>query len=217
MRVVAVVSQKGGSGKSTIATEVAVVATQAGYRVRVLDLDPQATATLWGDARGGAEPTVLPAQHPRLKLMLDEAAAAGIDLVVIDTPPSADTPAHAAARVADLVLMPARPTAHDINAVGTSLKSVREIARRTPHVVVTQAQPGNVMTYQIEDALRAAEVDLCPVRHHFRAAYFKPLGAGRTAVEWEPASKAAGEVHALWSFVCGQVGLLETGPAHVSA
>ena len=56
-----------------------------------------------------------------------------------------------------------------------------------------------------------------PVRLYFRAAYFKPLGAGRTTVEWEPGSKAAGEVHALWSFICGQVGLSETGLAHTLA
>src|SRR3954452_2161562 len=157
MKVIAVVSQKGGAGKSTIATELAVMATKVGYRARVLDLDPQATATVWGDIRHGEAPQVLPAQQPRLKKLVDEAAAAGEDVVFIDTAAAGDRAAFDAATLADVVLVPARPSAHDMNAIGTTLKAIREIAKKPAFVVMNQAQVSNAITQQCVDTLVEAK------------------------------------------------------------
>ena len=109
MKVVAIISQKGGVGKTTIAVHLAVAAVQAGYTVALVDLDPQATAAQWSDWRGGENPAVVAAPHARLTPTLKEAAESGVDLVIIDSPPAADSAAVAAAKAADLVIIPTPP------------------------------------------------------------------------------------------------------------
>ena len=117
VRTIAIVSRKGGAGKTTLATHLAVAAEVAGLRAALFDLDPQASAALWADHRGEPFPAVVPAQAPRLAGLLAQARDGGADLVLIDTPPEADGIASAAAAVADLTLIPCRPSALDLDAV----------------------------------------------------------------------------------------------------
>jgi chromosome partitioning protein len=110
METIAVISQKGGAGKTTIALGLAVEAERAGLATVIFDLDPQGSAATRADSRGqGNPPDVVPAQAPRLPVLLDSAARQGAQLAIIDTPPHADTAALAAAQSADLVLIPCRP------------------------------------------------------------------------------------------------------------
>ena len=91
MKIVAVVCRKGGVGKTTIATHLAVAAEKLGLVTVVLDLDPQASAASWGDHRGkGSAPAVVAAQATRLPLLLKEAEDQDADLIILDTPPHAD-------------------------------------------------------------------------------------------------------------------------------
>ena len=91
MKTLAIVSRKGGAGKTTIALHLAVAAEAMGLTVAVFDLDPQASAALWGDRRGEGGPAVVPAQASRLGLLLDQARAQEADLVILDTAPHADS------------------------------------------------------------------------------------------------------------------------------
>jgi glycine/D-amino acid oxidase-like deaminating enzyme len=86
MKTIAIVGQKGGTGKTTLALSLAVAATEAGLRVVVIDLDPQATAANWADRRGQTTPAVLPAPPGRLRPVIEAAAAQGAALLIIDTP-----------------------------------------------------------------------------------------------------------------------------------
>ncbi len=95
MKTISIVSQKGGVGKTTLAVHLAVAAANAGYTVALIDLDPQATAAQWADWRGSDNPAVVAAPHARLGPTLAEAQKAGVDLVVIDSPPAADSAAVA--------------------------------------------------------------------------------------------------------------------------
>ena len=103
MRIISVICQKGGAGKTTIATNLAVLSERAGFPTVLLDLDPQATAAKWGDKRGGQAPDVVAAQAGRLPKLLDDARRQGADLAVIDTAPAADTAALEATRLRALI------------------------------------------------------------------------------------------------------------------
>ena len=125
MDVIAVIAQKGGTGKTTLALSMAVAAQQAGRTAAIIDLDPQASASNWGDRRKGDSPAVVSAQPGRLSQILKAAEESGADLVVIDTPPRAERAAMAAARAAHLVLVPCRPSIFDLETFSTTLDLIR--------------------------------------------------------------------------------------------
>jgi chromosome partitioning protein len=191
-------------GKTTIAINLA---EQARLATIVLDLDPQASATRWKDARGAeVPPDVVAAQASRLPGLLADAERQGCDLVVIDSAPNADSSALAAAKAADLILVPCRPSAFDLGAIEATL-SLAEIAAKPRFVVLNAAPPRSTITGEAASSLDAAGVKLAPVRLHQRMAYVNPLAAGRSAVEWEPRGKAAEELRELWVWVCTQLGM----------
>ena len=207
MRTVAIISRKGGAGKTTLSTHLAVAAEAHGLATALFDLDPQASAAVWSDHRGEQFPAVVPAQAPRLPGLLAQARANEADLVILDTPPEADAIATEAASHADLVLIPCRPSALDLNAIGASVRIARSADK--PFAVVTNAAP--VQGPEVEEmrtALAAAGVEMAPVILHHRKAFSARMQEGRTAQEVEPKGKAAGEIKALLLWVCDKVGML---------
>ncbi len=102
------------------ARSLAVAAQSAGNVVLIIDLDPQASACKWGDRRADDAPAVIDAQPARLANALDKAAAAGVDLTIIDTPARIEQAAAEAARAADLVLIPCKPSIHDLETLQTT-------------------------------------------------------------------------------------------------
>src|SRR4051794_22399323 len=127
MKIIDVVSQKGGAGKTTIATNLAVLAERAGYPTVLFDLDPQATAAKWGDKRAGTPPDVIAAQPGRLGRLLEEVRQQGAGLAIIDTAPAADNAALEATKVADLVLVPCQPSDFDLGAVGATVRMATQM------------------------------------------------------------------------------------------
>src|SRR5271168_5302420 len=114
MKTIAIISQKGGAGKTTLSVHLATAAAAAGHRTAIIDLDPQGTAASWGDRREAAEPEVISGQAVRLPAMVATAKENGADLLVLDTAPNADQAASYAAKIADLVLIPCRAAAFDL-------------------------------------------------------------------------------------------------------
>ena len=109
MKIVSVINQKGGSGKTTLALHLAVAASQAGRNTAVIDLDPQASSANWGDRRQAKGPVVRSAHASRLPQELQQIQDAGGEVVVVDTAPHADSAALEAAHASDLILIPCRP------------------------------------------------------------------------------------------------------------
>ena len=202
MKTISIISQKGGAGKTTLAVHLATAAHRAGLAVAVVDLDPQATARRWGDKRR-APPEVVSDHAVRLPTLLDTARANGAGMVIVDTAPNADQAALGAAKAADLVLIPCRPSAFDIEAVEATL-TLAEIAKKPAFVVLNAAAPRGVLTGEASAALAAKGGRVAPVVVHQRAAFVNAVIDGRTAMELEPAGKAAAEVAELWEFVRGQ-------------
>ncbi len=207
MKTLAVVSRKGGAGKTTISTHLAVVAETLGVATALFDLDPQASAALWADHRGESFPAVMPAQHPRLAALLKQAEAQGAGLVILDTPPEADTIASAAAEHADAILIPCRPSALDLNAIGASVRIARAVGK-VPFVVINAAPIQGTEVEEMRAALLAAGVEVAPIILHQRKAYSARMQEGRTATETEPKGKAAEEMRALFLWICERVGML---------
>src|SRR5438034_2146113 len=125
MDVIAVIAQKGGTGKTTLTLALAVAAQLAGKVTAIVDLDPQATASNWSDRREAESPVVVSAQPARLPHVLTSAEASGAALVLIDTPPRAEQAALAAAKAANLILIPYRPAIYDLETMATTLQLIR--------------------------------------------------------------------------------------------
>lgn len=205
MRTVAVVSQKGGAGKTTLALHVAVAAELAGYSTALIDMDPQGTAEAWSEWRKEAPPIVIPAKTATLARTLEKATAHGAELAVVDTPPLAEAEARAAAKAADLVLVPCRPNAFDLHSIRTTADLTRFAAK--PAFAVFNAGPVAAARLYVETTELVTEIGLQvgPVRLSERAAFRHATGSGQAAQEIEPDGKAAAEVAALWHWICQQV------------
>jgi chromosome partitioning protein len=215
MKTIAVLSQKGGTGKTTLALHLAVAAEAAGHMAAVIDLDPQSSAGGWGESRQAESPTVVIAHAPRLVSILQAAAANGASLAILDTAPHSQGDALAAAQAADAVLIPCRPGILDLRAISATVQIVR-LANK-PAVVVLNACPpqGRVLADEAAEAVRGYGVDMAPVRLTQRAAFTHALAGGQTAQEYEPDGKAAEEVRQLYEWACHFVGM-PTCPHEVS-
>jgi chromosome partitioning protein len=207
VKIISMVCQKGGAGKTTIATNLAVLAERAGYPTVLLDLDPQATAAKWGDKRGGNPPDVVAAQAGRLARLLEDAKRQGAGVAIIDTAPSADAAALEATKAADLVLVPCQPSDFDLGAVGSTVRVAEQIAGKQSWVVMNAVPPTSKITDEAISALAEAGVQVAPARLVRRLDFVNGLPAGQSAIEWNPKSKAAEEVRELWQWACQQVGL----------
>ncbi|MXX91100.1 MAG: ParA family protein [Boseongicola sp. SB0677_bin_26] len=207
MYVIAMISQKGGSGKTTLALHLAVAAQVGSLNTAIIDLDPQASAAGWGDRRT-AGPVVISTHAKRLSPELRRVRDAGADLLVIDTAPHADASALEAARVADLVVVPCRPSILDVETAQTTLDLVATTG--TPAIVVLNATPAwGGDAAQAEMALRGAGMEVMEVRMNHRLAFSRALLSGQTALETDPAGKAADETKGLARILLGRLHRLQ--------
>ena len=207
MKVVAIVSQKGGAGKTTLALHVAVAAERWGLSAAILDMDPQGTAERWSEWRNEEPPAVVAAKATTLNRRLEQARAGEGDLVVIDTPPLAQTEAREAARIADLILIPCRPSAFDLDAIRITADLANDI-RKPAFVVVNAGPPHGTAVYRdVAETVERFGLKVAPPRLAERAAFRHAVREGKSVQELEPDSKAAEEVAILWEWIAGQLGI----------
>jgi chromosome partitioning protein len=204
MKTLAILSRKGGAGKTTIAVHLAVAAESRGIATAVFDLDPQASAAIWSDHRGEAIPAVIPAQAPRLSSLLAQATKNRADLVILDTAPHADTIASEAATHADAILIPCRPSGFDLDAIGASVR-LAKAADKPAYIVINAAPTRGVEAAEAIEALANAKLKVCPIVLHHRKAFASRIHEGRTAQEFDPDGKAAMEIRALLAWLSEKV------------
>ena len=211
MKTVSVVAQKGGTGKTTLCLAIACAAVRDGLAAAVVDLDPQATAASWGDRRDAELPVVLPAQPPRLARVLDAADAQGVDLAVVDTAPRVEQSAVAAARAADLVVIPCRPAVYDLETVAATVDLIRAVAPAARFLcVLNGVPPRGPRQPQARQLLHDMGVPVCAASLGLRAAVDYAAAAGASALEYEPRGKAAAETAAVYDDIRQAVGLSPT-------
>ena len=205
MKTVAIISQKGGVGKTTIATALAVAAETAGRQSAVFDLDPQASATFWKDMRKAEAPAVVSVMPSRLAHMLKAAEEGGCDLAFIDAPPFAKDYAFEAAQRADFILIPTRPAVLDIMAMTATLELVKQWAKPAAVVLTFCPTQGGREIADAEDTVQALGAKIAPVRIHTRVSFPRAQQTGQTAQEFEPEGKAAQEIQQLYEYTCMNV------------
>ena len=216
MKIVAIISQKGGAGKTTLAVHLATAAAAAGHTVAVIDLDPQATAASWGDRRVATAPEVISGQAARLPALVSAARQNGADFLVLDTAPNADQVVSLAARAADLVRIPCRAAAFDLEAIETTLM-LAKAATKPAYVVLNAVPPRSGIGKEAAGGLAARGAQVAPHQLTHRAAFAHGVIDDRTAQEFEPQGKAAEEVEALYRWLCGVVGMPTRGHARKAA
>ena len=200
MYTVAVIAEKGGVGKTTIALALAVGAARSGKRSAVIDTDPQATASKWTDRRSEEFPWVVPTHAARLRTAIDQAKEQGVDFLVIDTPPHAGTDAAEAARLADVVIVPVEPHLFTLETL-PKLSDLLKLAGDPPaFVVVNKASTQGREGEQAAEHVRGLGLPVCPVVIHQRAAHRHAGNLGQAAAEFEPGGKAAQEAMNLYTY-----------------
>jgi chromosome partitioning protein len=201
MDVIAVIAQKGGTGKTTVTLSLAVAAQLAGKIAAIVDLDPQATASNWSDRRQAESPVVVSTQPARLPHVLTSAQESGAALVLIDTPPRAEQAALAAAKAADLILIPCRPAIYDLETVATTLELIRIAGEKPLAAILNGVPPRGSKREQAEDVMKALGVIVCPAALGHRAAFNDAGALGLTAQEYDPNGKAGTETKDVYKFV----------------
>lgn len=210
MRVLVLVTQKGGSGKTTLCVHLAVAAESLGARCLILDLDPQASAESWYQAREAETPRLVRVEAGDLPRALELARSQGYSHVLIDTP-GRDEPAVAAAiRMADFCLVPCRPTATDMKATPATMATIRRL-QKPAAFVLTQTPPKGFRIREAEIGLGVLG-PVAPVAIVARNTFQDAQGAGLGATELEPEGKAAAEITALWHWVERKLGKVRDEP-----
>jgi len=205
MKTIAILSQKGGSGKTTLALHLAVAAQQDGKTAVIADLDEQASATMWHKAREEPLPHVQPTHSAALDQFASEAQRQGVDFLFVDTAPQSDKPAINAAEAADIILIICKPSVMDLRAIQNTIR-LTKLANLKPgakiFAVLTQIEPFGKLHEEARKTLGKLAVDVLPEGLGRRVAYHRGLIDGQTALEYEPDGKAALEVRDLYKKIC---------------
>ena len=216
MKTIAIISQKGGAGKTTLSVHLATAAALAGHNAAIIDLDPQGTAASWGDRREADAPEVVSGQAARLSTLIEAAQANGADFLVLDTAPNADQTALRAAQLADVVLIPCRAATFDLEAIQATL-TLSQIAQKPAFVVLNAVPPRSGIGREAAEGLTAQGAQVAPAMLSQRVAFTHGVIDGRTAQEFEPEGKAAEEVENLYVWLCGTVDMPTCGHVRKAA
>ncbi len=204
MRVLALASQKGGSGKTTLSGHLAVQAQLAGQGpVVLIDIDPQGSLSDWWNDRSTEFPAFAQTTVARLAADLEILRQQGFRLAVIDTPPTITMAIHSVIQVAELVVIPTRPSPHDLRAVGATA-DLCERAGKPLIFILNAATPGARITTEAAIAL-SQHGTVAPVTIHHRTDFAASMIDGRTVMEVDPGGRSAGEVAALWTYLCDRL------------
>jgi chromosome partitioning protein len=207
MKIITLASEKGGPGKSTVATSLAVAAIATGEKVVLIELDKQATTANWAEQRKALhvdEPLTLSAHSSELTSGLDKLREADYTVVVIDTPGQDSVDVRPALALSSIIVVPTRPTAADLNGAMTTINVA---AKLTPPILIVLTQTGAAKgDSKVREALEALE-EVGPIYDRIvsRHTYQDALGAGYGVTELEPKGKAAAEIRELWKVIDGMI------------
>lgn len=204
MQVMTLASQKGGSGKTTLVGHLAVQAARSGAgRIAVIDTDPQASLADWWNAREPDTPEFVQTTVERLGRDLGTLEAMGVDLVVVDTPPAITETITRVVGVSNLVVVPTRPSPHDLRAAGATVELVEAAGKPLVFVVNAATQRARITS---EAAIALSQHGtVAPTTLHQRTDFAAAMIDGRTVMELPKSSKSSEEVAGLWRYLDGRL------------
>ncbi len=199
MKAITFVTQKGGSGKSTLCISLAIAAEEAGSSVCILEMDRQATVSDWAEHRQRSSPEVAQIDATQLEDVLQRLQGSAYDYVFIDTP-GVDSPGTLSAiRAADLCVIPCRPTPADLRAFKPTLAAIYRLEKKFAFVL-NQTPPRSYRVRDATDGLAVLGV-LPDVNIVMRNDHQDAIGLGQGVTEFNPSGQAAQEVRKLWSWL----------------
>lgn len=209
--IIALVGQKGGSGKTTVATSLAAEGIRRKLSVLLVDADPQGTALTWGQVGSEEENRTMPTVA-RMGASMHKAdqlprMAKAYDLCIVDCPPRHGEIQRAALMVADFAILPCGPSSADAWALAESVELVREAQALRPKLVVsiliTRKQERTALGQGARKALSEAGLPILRAELGFRVAYQEALGAGSGVTDYAAGSTAAEELTRLYDELFG--------------
>jgi len=204
LKTIVLASQKGGVGKSTLAAHLAVAAERVGDGPCVLiDTDPQASLSEWWNCRVAETPAFAHSLLKELPEKLEALTKAKFAYAILDTPPSVSDSIQAVVSLADLVVIPVRPSPHDLRAVGRTVELVTD-ANKPFVFAVTQAKPNTRLTVQAVAALSEHGI-VAPAVVADRVDFAASMIDGRTVLEVDAKGRSANEIDELWKFVKARI------------
>ncbi len=200
MRILAIASRKGGSGKTTLTGHLAVEAERQGIGpVAIMDIDPQGSLADWWNERVADTPSFVNTTLETLEHDIARLREAGVRFLIIDTPPAITRAIRDVIKVSDMVLIPTRPSPHDLRAVAATVAMVEESGK--PLIfVLNAATPRARITNEAIVAL-SQHGPLAPSIVHQRVDFASSMIDGRTVMEVAPSGRAVVEIERLWKYL----------------
>ena len=200
MQVLTVISQKGGTGKTTLCGHLAVQAELAGNGpVALVDTDPQGSLSKWWNEREGSAPALSQTTAAHLQTELGNLKQQGFKLAIIDTPPAITPAIQAVISVSDLIIIPTRPSPHDVKTMGSTV-DLADRSDKSFVFVINEAHPKEGITSDTAITLSQYGT-VSPSIIHQRANFATSMVDGRTVMECTPDSESTREIEALWDYV----------------
>lgn len=197
MKILTIANRKGGAGKSTCAAHIAVEAVKNNLKVIIIDMDPQKTLEMWWQKRSDENPYLIDTNSNDLTDTLQKLKEKNFDLCIIDTPGDASVNAIAGIKSADLVLIPSKPTAPDLTAIGRTISMVEE-NKKNYAFVITQAIVRSKATLQGASVLSQFGA-VAPSVISNRTSYASAMGQGISATFLDKVADE--EVSQVWEFI----------------
>lgn len=207
MKVIVVAAQKGGTGKTTLSGHLGVELSLRGFQTVLVDTDPQGSLKSWWESREAEEPALMSANARELAESLPALKKQGYDIVIVDTPPQVNELIKGIVDLADLVVIPAKPSSHDLRAVTKTVELVAG-SKKEMIFVLNEVRPRTRLEGQAIAAM-SQHGKVSPIVYD-RQDFVSSMTDGRTARELRPNGKAAQEIEALCSYLMEQVG--QTAP-----
>jgi len=201
MKILSILNQKGGAGKTTISVNICMALHKLGYKVLLVDTDPQGSSRDWGAANAENPIPVVGLDRPTLAKDL-KAVSGGFDYVVIDGVPQLQNMSLAAIKVSDLVVIPVQPSPFDIWACDDLvelIKTRQEITDGSPDAafLVNRAIKNTKLSKEVNNALSDHGIPIFETVIHQRVVFIDSVGSGLTSVQVEPKGEAALEIQSL--------------------
>lgn len=216
MKVLVLASQKGGAGKTTLSGHLAVEAERRGFGpIALIDTDPQRGLTGWWKARPGDTLPMIAVLPEGLAATLDALREAGIALVVIDTPPAITGSIRDTVQQADLVVVPAKPSPHDLRAVAATVDIVEGAGKPMVFAINQATQRAKITAEAIMSLSQHGTI--APVTIHHRVDFATSMTDGRVVAEMDKPSKSADEIAQLWTYLQERLERMDRVPATYAA